>query len=368
MSGRRTSDQLRYTDVGIVSTSGDDSVSGGLLAAVRSTFDVRNELGRPLLPLHYFANVLDLGDGRGLAISTDGVGTKILIAQALETYDTIGIDLIAMNVNDIICVGAEPIALTDYIAVQVAEPALLAEIGVGLLAGARQAGITIPGGEIAQVPEMVRGIRDQRAFDLVGTCVGVVPTDRIVIGQDIQAGDVVIGLASSGIHSNGLTLARRVLLDRAGLQVTDHVSALGRSVGEELLVPTAIYVAFAMACLRADLPVKAFIHITSDGFLNLTRVAAPVGYVIDDLLDAPPIFDLLQHHGHIGDEEMFQVFNMGVGFCAVVAPDAADRVIRLAQEAGHVARVIGQAISDPDRTVRIVPRRLLGSGSSFHRY
>ena len=358
---------LSYVDTGVQSLNEGPAMKG-LLASVRQTFSFRQGLGKPLLPIGYFANVLDLGSGLGLAISTDGVGTKILIAQMLDKYDTIGIDCVAMNVNDIICVGAEPIALTDYLGVENADQHLLTELGKGLLLGAELAHISIPGGEIAQVREMLRGAPGRYGFDLVGTCIGTVPTDRILTGSDITDGDILFGLASSGIHSNGLTLAREALLDGGGLKLTDPVPATSRTVGEELLEPTVIYVTFALAALAAGVPVKAFVHITGDGLFNLTRVAADVGYVIEDLLPVPPVFQLIQHHGDIPDEEMFRVFNMGVGFCVVAPASSVGTLSKIADDNGHQGKVIGHVKSDPDRTIRILPRRLEGKHGVFRRY
>src|SRR6185437_14141069 len=205
----------------------------GLLHFVNQTFAFRPGVGKPALPIGYFANVLDLGRGQGLAISTDGVGTKLLVAQMLGRYDTVGIDCIAMNVNDVLCVGAEPIAIVDYVAVQALKPDLLKELGKGLYEDARQARVAIPGGEIAQVREMIRAESDDNGFDLVATCVGTVPLDRIIVGRNVEPGDVVVGLRSSGIHSNGLTLARTVLFRQAGLAPTDRVDPLTKSVGDE---------------------------------------------------------------------------------------------------------------------------------------
>ncbi len=191
MISRLPASGLTYADTGVIDASQEGSAQGALLDRIVGTFSFRQGIGRPLLGLGYFANVLDLGNNLGLAISTDGVGTKILIAQMMDKYDTVGIDCVAMSVNDVVCVGAEPVALTDYIAVQVAEEDLLQQLAAGICEGARRADISIPGGEIAQVPEMMHGSRDRRGFDLVGTCVGVVPTDRILIGQDIEDGYVL---------------------------------------------------------------------------------------------------------------------------------------------------------------------------------
>src|SRR5205814_1343026 len=183
------------------------------------------------LPIGYFANVLQVSPDIGIAISTDGVGTKILIAEQLERFDTVGIDCVAMNANDILCVGARPISMVDYIAVQQADPKLLGEIAKGLHDGARAAGINIPGGEIAQVREMVHGSPDGYAFELVGTCVGTVHPDRVIVGEAVRPGDLVVGIASSGIHSNGLTLARRVLFEHCKLQPTDRLAETGKTAG-----------------------------------------------------------------------------------------------------------------------------------------
>ena len=231
--------------------------------------------GEVKIPLGYFANVID-GGGMGIAVSTDGVGTKILVAEMLERYDTVGIDCVAMNVNDVLCVGAEPLALLDYIAVQVPHPDLLEGLARGLYRGAELARITIPGGEIAQIAEMIKGKREGYGFDLVATCVGRVPLDRILTGDSMAAGDAIVGLASSGVHSNGLTLARKVFFEQAGWAPDRFVPELGRSIGEELLEPTRIYVREVREMfdgLRSGAP-------TSPAPVSdLNRAVASVGYV-----------------------------------------------------------------------------------------
>jgi phosphoribosylformylglycinamidine cyclo-ligase len=320
---------------------------------------------RPLLPLGHFANVIELSPDLGLAISTDGVGTKILVAQALGKYDTVGIDCVAMNANDVLCVGARPVAMVDYVAVERAEPAFLTEILKGICEGARQARISIPGGEIAQVREMLHPTPDGRALDLVGTCVGTVHPRRILTGKEVRPGDVVLGLASSGIHSNGLTLARRVLLDRAGMKPTQHVAELGRAVGEELLEPTRIYVPTVVQMLDESLAVRACAHLTGDGFLNLARVDAAVGFVIEHLLEVQPIFPLIQRLGGIDETEMFLTYNMGTGFCVVIDPADVSRALAIAQAHGEKAAVIGYAVDDPQRRIWIAEKKLVGIGKRF---
>jgi phosphoribosylformylglycinamidine cyclo-ligase len=355
-------DSLSYDAVGVIAAGRDQDTLGALGRWVTRTFELNP--AKPLLPLGYYANVLPLTPELGLAISTDGVGTKILIAQEMGRYDTVGIDCVAMNANDIICVGARPISMVDYIAVQKADPAFLAELAKGLYAGAEAAGINIPAGEIAQVREMIHGSRDGFGFDLVGTCVGTVALDRILIGQDAKAGDAVVGVASSGVHSNGFTLARTIVR-RAGLRYTDRLAELGKTLGEALLTPTNIYVKEALAMIDAGLAVKAFIHVTGDGFLNLTRVEASVGFVVDHLLPVPPIFAVLQRHGAVSDAEMFRVYNMGVGFCVVVHPGDASRVVQIAAAHGKDAAVIGYVVDDAQRRVWIPERQLVGRADSF---
>ena len=354
--------RVTYDTVG-VDTRGEEGGLRELGKWVTKTFDL-NQV-RPALPLGYFANVLTLTPDLGLAISTDGVGTKLLVAQELGRYDTVGIDCVAMNANDVICVGARPISMVDYIAVERAEPHFLGEIGRGLYAGALAAGINIPGGEIAQVREMVHGVREGYAFDLVGTCVGTVHPQRVIVGRDISPGDCVVGIASSGIHSNGLTLARRVLLERAKLKVTDRLLEVGKTVGEELLTPTIIYVKEVVEMIDANLRIKALIHITSDGLLNLARVASATGYVIDKLMEPQPIFSVIQTQGNVDESEMFRVYNMGTGFCVVVDPRDAARVQEIATAHGRRTDVIGYTVSDPKRRVWIPQRNLVGQGTTF---
>jgi phosphoribosylformylglycinamidine cyclo-ligase len=346
-----------------VDTGQAEAGLGRLVARIRDTWPTEG-LGAVKLDVGYYANVIDVG-GIGLAITTDGVGSKVLIAQMLNRYDTIGIDCIAMNVNDLICVGARPLSLVDYLAVQEANPAVMDEIAKGLCEGAKMANISIPGGEIAQLREVVQGVRDGEGFDLAGTAVGTVPLDRIVVGQDARPGDVLIGIESNGIHSNGLTLARRALFQDADLTVDSPLPSGARTVGEELLRPTHIYVREAMEMIDGGLAVKALMHITGDGFLNLARVAAPVGFEIESLPALPEIFLLIQTSADIRDDEMYRVFNMGIGLCIVVAPADADRAIGIIRSHGKQAQVIGRAVDDVDRRVTIRPARLVSEGKRF---
>jgi phosphoribosylformylglycinamidine cyclo-ligase len=329
-----------------------------IIERIKQTWPPSGSIGAVQLDIGYFANVIDIG-GIGLAMCTDGVGSKSMIAQMMRRYDTIGIDCVAMNVNDVICVGAKPVSMVDYIAVENADAEMLGAIAAGLAAGARQAGISISGGEISQLKDVIRG------FDLVGMAVGLVPLDRIIIGRDIVPGDVVIGIESSGIHSNGLTLARQVLFEHAELSIEHVFPELGVALGEELLRPTLIYVPEILEIIAAVPKVKALVNITGDGLLNLPRVEANVGFEIDDMPPVPPIFRLIQQHGAVSACEMLQVFNMGVGFCVVAAPADADAVLAILQRHGRNAQRIGRVIADASKGVYLTRERLAGHGKEF---
>jgi phosphoribosylformylglycinamidine cyclo-ligase len=311
-----------------------------------------------VLPIGYFANVIEM-DGSGLALCTDGVGSKTMIADRMRKYDTIGIDCVAMNVNDMICVGARPVSMVDYIAIDHADAAMLDAVAVGLCEGARMAGISISGGETAQLKDIVTG------FDLVGMAVGRVALDKVICGRDVRDGDVVIGVRSDGIHSNGLSLARRALFDNGKFGVDHKFDDLDATLGEELLRPTAIYVPEAMEILERVTDVKALINITSDGLLNLTRVHADVSFVIDSLIAPQPLFALIQRHAGVPDSQMYEVFNMGIGFCYVVDPAAVEPVLTILAQHGRQAQRIGHAVADKDRTVRIPQRNLVGRHKTF---
>jgi phosphoribosylformylglycinamidine cyclo-ligase len=289
------------------------------------------------LPGHY-ASVIKIDERTGIALSTDGVGTKLVLAEQLGRYDTVGIDCVAMNVNDVICVGAEPLAMLDYIAIEQADPAVCEEIGVGLARGAEQAGIEIPGGELAQLGQLVRGV------DVSGACFGTVALDAIVDGSAVEPGDVVIGLPSTGLHSNGYTLARSALAE-----IPLYDERLGRALGDVLLEPTEIYVKPIVELLRSEVDVRGLAHITSGGTKNLLRLAAEVGYEIDDPLPVPPIFDLIREHGGVSDEEMSEVFNMGCGFCVVVPEADSEAALALLRNHYPAARAVGRATDGPRR-------------------
>ena len=313
-----------YARAGVDVGAADRAI--GALVGVLRTIDS----GRPSrvvpLPGHYAA-VLEVAPNLGIAVGTDGVGSKLIVAEQTGRYDTIGIDCIAMNVNDVVCVGAEPIAVVDYLAVEQTDPGVFAAIAEGLKRGAEQAAVEIPGGEVAVLPELIRGHPSPTGFDLTAACFGTVALDAIVSGAACAPGDALIGLPSSGLHSNGYTLARRVL-EPLGLESRPQVLG-GASVADVLLEPTVIYVRAVLALLRSGLPVHGLAHITGGGLANLLRLNDAVGWAIEAPLPVPPVFDLIREHGGVPEAELWEVFNMGCGFVAVVPEAAADDAVAL---------------------------------------
>jgi phosphoribosylformylglycinamidine cyclo-ligase len=352
-----------------VDTRAESKGINQFLDLIRSTFlFTRGKPGEVILDLGYFANVIRINvDGRqiGLAISADGVGTKVLVAQMMNRYDTIGIDCVAMNVNDIICVGARPVSLLNYLALQTIDESILTQIAQGLYEGAKLAEVAIPGGETAQVRDLIKGWEEGKGFDLAGMAVGVVDIDQIITGKGICPGDLIFGLPSNGIHSNGLSLARHVLLDKTGWAIDHTVPELGKTIGEELLRPTTIYVPIILEILEKVSGLKALCHITGDGLLNLLRVDSQVAFIIDHLPEFPPIFKLIQEHGGITDREMFQVFNMGIGFCMVCAPDDIHILKSICEKHRISLYRIGYAAESHEKFLEIKPFGLRGEGRAF---
>jgi phosphoribosylformylglycinamidine cyclo-ligase len=289
-----------------------------------------------------------------LVSSTDGVGTKAMVARAARRYDTIGIDLVAMCVDDIVCQGAAPLFFLDYISVGVLDPDQIDALVTGVVEGCRQAGCALVGGEMAEHP----GAMGPGEFDLVGFAVGVVERDRILTGSTARPGDVVLGLPSPGLRSNGYSLARRVLFERAGLALDDELFP-GHTVADELLRPSVIY-APAVTRLLGDVDVRALAHVTGGGLVGNVPRVLPEG--VDAQLDrsaweVPRVFGEIQRRGEIGDDEMARVFNLGIGMVAVVPPGEVARALTLLRDAGLAAAEIGRLFASeagaPGRTVHL---------------
>jgi len=307
-----------------------DLKSEGISALVEKLSQRRRGKFLPIELPGQFTGLIDFGE-YALSLCTDGVGTKLMVASEMGIWDTVGIDCIAMNVNDTICVGAEPIAFVDYIAVDTPKPDILAEIGKGLQKGAELANIAIVGGEVAVMPEIVNGI------DLTGTALGFVRKSDIIYGDKCVNGDVIIGLPSNGIHSNGLTLARKIF-ERAGIDYRESVEEFGKSAGVELLTPTKIYVDKVLRLIKG-VEVHGLVNITGSGLRNFLRVKKGLGFSIDEPMSPQPIFEVLQKLGDVSTEEMYQTFNMGLGFAAIVPEKSAKQAIELL---GAGSKIIGR--------------------------
>ena len=287
------------------------------------------------LPGHY-ASVIRIDERTGIALSTDGVGTKLLVAEQLGRFDTVGIDCVAMNVNDVICVGAEPLAMLDYIAIERADPEVCEQIGIGLARGAELAGVEIPGGELAQLGDLVRG------FDVAGACFGTVALDAIVDGSAVEPGDPVIGLPSSGaplqrLHACPLG-ARRASPRRGPGGRLGRPARRGPARADRDLRPAGRSSCCARTSTSAGSPTSP-----PAASSNLLRLAAEVGYEIDAPLPVPPIFELIDERAGVGDEEMHRVFNMGCGFCCVVAAEDEAAALELLRKHHPGASRIGRA-------------------------
>ena len=345
-AGTRNADQAAGPDVGQAATA-----LGRITQRLRRTWPETDGIGSVVLDFGKYANVIDIGRGQGLALCADGVGSKALIAQMLGKYDTIGIDCVAMNVNDLVCVGAKPVSLVDYIAVERIDPDVLDQIAEGLATGASQAGVSISGGEIAELPDMITGWKPGLGFDLAAMATGILPLDSVAVVRNVAPGDAVLGIGASGIHSNGLTLARKVFFDDLGLDAASHIDEFGRSLGEELLEPTLIYVTESLSMVGQWLA-KAVVHVTGDGLLNLTRVDAPVGFVLDALPPVPPVFRALAGRGGVPAADLYGIYNMGVGLIVITDPTNAAIAMAFARNEGKTSQRIGTVTAEAG-TIRI---------------
>jgi len=274
-----------------------------------------------------------------LVSSTDGVGTKLRIAQLVDKHDTIGIDLVAMSVNDVVVQGAEPLFFLDYLATGKIELEKSVKIIEGITEGCRQAGCTLLGGETAEMP----GFYKTGEYDLAGFCVGVVEMDKLINGSTVSVNDRIIGLASSGLHSNGFSLARKVLLENGKLGINDKVAGLDKTIGLEMLEPTRIYVK-PLLNLFKSFNIKGLIHITGGGFYdNIPRIISQScrSVINKGSWQIPPIFNVIQEIGNVEEKEMFRVFNMGIGMMIIVAEKECQGVLDQLEMLGEKAYLIG---------------------------
>jgi phosphoribosylformylglycinamidine cyclo-ligase len=287
--------------------------------------------GYPIDLGNHFAGAVDFGK-LALVMCTDGVGSKILLADEMKRWDTIGIDCVAMNVNDAICLGARPIAMVDYIACKKVEENIIKEIGRGLAKGAAIAQINIIGGETAILPDMVCSL------DLAGTCLGYVQKDRIITGKNVKPGEVIIGVKSTGIHSNGFTLIRKICKEkRLDLKSKADFDA-SRRLGDLLLTPTKIYVTEILEIL-SKVELSSIFHITGGGLNNLKRLDPHVKFLIENPIEPQPIFKYFMELAEIEPKEMYGTFNMGMGLALVCSEESSDQVLKIF---GRDAKIVGR--------------------------
>ncbi|MDA8442975.1 MAG: phosphoribosylformylglycinamidine cyclo-ligase [Peptococcaceae bacterium] len=340
---------ISYKDAGVDITAGNKAVER-MKAHVK-----RTERSEVMGGLGGFGGLFNLDTQRYpnpvLVSGTDGVGTKLKLAFLTGKHDTIGIDAVAMCVNDILVQGAEPLFFLDYLAVGKLEPAQVEDVVKGIAEGCCQAGCALIGGETAEMP----GFYPAGEYDVAGFAVGVVNRDRIIDGSRIAPDDVLIGLPSSGLHSNGFSLARKVLLEVAGYKPDQFIPELGRTLGEELLEPTRIYVKQVLPLVEAGL-IKGMAHITGGGLVeNLPRILPEgMGAVIDrSAWDVPAVFNLIQARGNVAVPEMQRTFNMGIGMILVVAPENVERAWVMLAESAQEAAIIGRT-EQGNREVRFI--------------
>lgn len=330
-----------YQKAGVDIEGASDSVKR-IGALARSTYNesVLSEIGG-------FSGLFHAG-GLGfkdlvLASGADGVGTKVLIAQAMDKHDTVGIDLVAMNVDDVVTCGARPLFFLDYLAVGRLNPRVVTDLVKGITDGCKQAGCVLLGGETAQMPD----IYGPCEYDLAGFCVGGVERDEIVDGRKIGPQDALIGLESSGVHSNGYTLVRKVLLEQAKLDLDKHIPEFGRALGEELLEPTRIY-APIIVDLLGEVPVKGMAHVTGGGILGNVKRIIPDGMRTRLSWDwpVPAVFRMICKLGEVPQEEMRAVFNMGIGMVVIVGASDVDRTLSIMKARGIGAHLMGEVELD----------------------
>jgi phosphoribosylformylglycinamidine cyclo-ligase len=299
------------------------------------------KIGKITAGFGHYSGLITLGNNV-LALHTDGVGTKVLVAQQMKCYDTIGIDCIAMNVNDIICTGAQPFAFVDYIGLKKVNDELVKKVMKGLITGAKAARIAIVGGETSVVPELLAGETGE-IFDLSGTALGMTKNNSIILGNKIKIGDIILGLESSGLHSNGYTLARKVLSKYSLGEIPEFIT---KTVGEELLTPTRIYVRPIMELLKdRKITIHALAHITGGSFTKLKRLNNRVRYNLFDLSPPQGIFKQIQKDGRIDLKEMYRTFNMGIGLCIILPKANVDKTTSIIEKYNIKIRQIGKVDS-----------------------
>ena len=324
---------ITYKDAGIdIKKIKQSQISIGKLIA--STHNLQKKV-KTMSGFGHYAGIVEIPGGTLLATHTDGVGTKVMIAQAMKKYDTVGIDCVAMNVNDIICTGAVPISFVDYIAANRNDQEIFKQIVTGLVKGAKKAQVPIVGGETAIMPDLLPG--KNFSFDLAGMVVGILNKHDMILGNKIKTGDIIIGINSSGLHSNGYSLARKAL---SKYTIKEKIKGLG-VLGDVLLTPTEIYVKPVLQAIK-ECNINGLAHITGGAFTKLLRLKK-TGFMLDNLPEPSPIFQTIQSQG-IEKAEMYKTFNMGIGFCLIAPKNEGVRISQIFKKHGFYSRPIGKII------------------------
>ncbi|AEH61563.1 phosphoribosylformylglycinamidine cyclo-ligase [Methanosalsum zhilinae DSM 4017] len=318
---------LTYAESGV-----DIQQEESTIKALTSKFVYRRQgLGSALMDVGHYAGLIDFGE-YALAMTTDGVGSKVLIANEMKKWNTVGIDCIAMNVNDLLATGAEPVAFVDYLALESHSEIFAEQIGEGLVKGAQISKMSIVGGETATLPEIIRG------FDLAGACLGMVKKEEIITGENIRPGDAIVGIPSSGVHSNGYTLVRKIMEASDYSYHDPFPFDTSRTIGDVLLEPTRIYMEVLDVIRKME--VHGLAHITGSGLLKLRRIT-DFGFDIHDPIESSDIFKFLQKEGNVDDLEMYKTFNMGMGFVIVVPREMAEMAAEMVN-----GKVVGSICED----------------------
>ena len=341
--------KLTYKDAGVDTKEGERAVSL-MKEHVKGTFNKNVLTGLGSFGSLFALDVADMKEPV-LVSGTDGVGTKLKLAFLMDRHDTVGIDCVAMCVNDVLCQGAKPLFFLDYIATGKVTAEKIADIVKGIADGCKQSGSALVGGETAEMP----GFYGEGEYDMAGFSVGIVDKDKIITGAKVKAGNKIIGIASSGIHSNGYSLVRKVFFDKAGMKVDDYVEDLGETLGEALLRPTRIY-ADACNAVLPNFAVNGIVHITGGGFIENVPRMLPDGLkavIKKGSWEVLPIFNLMQKKADIPERDMYNTFNMGIGMIVAVDADKAEKAVKCLEDAGEKAYIIGELV-DGEKGVEIV--------------
>ena len=348
MKNRNSTKKVAYADVG-VDTSAIRKSQDKIARRLTATFHTRkNRIGEVLTPIGHYAGLVKVSDSLAMASHSDGLGTKVLVAQRAQQYDTVGIDCVAMNVNDLICLGAEPTTLIDYIALEEHRIDLLEPLIDGLARGAEEAQVAVTGGETAIMGKVIQGDRPGYGFDLAACVCGFVDPAAIIDGHEIQPQDRVYGIPSSGFHSNGYTLLRHIIFEQEGLTVASQFPGTNQTVAEVLLEPTRIYVSFIAKLLDEHIPIHGLAHITGGAFTKLSRLTgAKLGFHLDSFPEPASIFRTIQDLAHLSEEELFSTFNCGIGMVIVIPPESETQLKKLRTQLPFPLVEIGHVTSSP---------------------